>query len=190
LTVRLNLARTLANCAANGPGERFVVWVQGCPLRCPGCWNPDTWPFAPRQVREVDDLANEILATDGIDGVTFTGGEPFVQALALSEVARQVRQAGLSIFVFTGYDLDELTGSAARSLLGQVDVLVAGPYRLEERTLDLTWRGSANQQVHFLTDRYGPTDLVATATIEVRIEANGSITLTGFPRPGLLEDIG
>ena len=73
--MRLNLARTLPRSAANGPGERFVLWVQGCPLACPGCWNPDTWAFERRDLRSVEDLAAVILATEGIEGVTFTGGE-------------------------------------------------------------------------------------------------------------------
>src|SRR6476646_9130931 len=106
--MRVNVARTLPRSAANGPGERFVVWVQGCPRACPGCWNPDTWAFERRDLREVDDLIAEVLSTDGIEGVTFTGGEPFAQARALAEIARAVRATGLSVFVFTGYELDEL----------------------------------------------------------------------------------
>ena len=98
--MKLNLARTLHRSAANGPGERFVVWVQGCPLACPGCWNPDTWSFERRVVRDIDELAAEILSVEDIEGVTFTGGEPFAQARALAELARRVRHRGLSAFVF------------------------------------------------------------------------------------------
>ena len=99
--MRLNVARTLRRNAANGPGDRFVVWVQGCPLACPGCWNPDTWSFERRVVRDVGDLAAEILSVEDIEGVTFTGGEPFAQARALAELAHRVRLHRLSVFVFT-----------------------------------------------------------------------------------------
>lgn len=179
--MRVNVARTLARSAANGPGERFVVWVQGCPLACAGCWNPDTWDFARRDMRGVADLAAEILATGGIEGVTFTGGEPLVQARALTELATLIKQAGLSVFVFSGYELDELTHAAHRALLGVTDVLVAGRYVESQRTAELPWRGSANQRVHFLTDRYTPGDMVGAPEVEFHLGADGGLTVTGFP---------
>lgn len=184
--MKLNLARTLCRSAANGPGERFVVWVQGCPLGCPGCWNPDTWAFTPRLVRDVDDLAAEILSTEAIDGVTFTGGEPFAQARPLAELAHRVKLRGLSVFVFTGYDLHELRSDAAKRLLDVTDVLVAGRYVSERRTLTSPWLGSANQRVHFLSDRHGPSDM--TTALEVRIDRDGTCTLTGFPADEWLTD--
>src|SRR5512140_423529 len=172
LTMRLNVARVLPRSAANGPGDRFVVWVQGCPLACTGCWNPDTWPFERRDLREVDALVAEILATDGIEGVTFTGGEAFVQARALAELAHRVRGAGLSVFVFTGHERAELTEPEHRTLLALADVVVSGRYVEARRSLDLPWRGSANQQVHFLTRRYGPADLLRAPEIEFLIGAD------------------
>lgn len=179
--MRLNIARILRRSAANGPGERFVVWVQGCPLGCPGCWNPDTWAFQKRDLREVDDLVAEILATEGIEGVTFTGGEPFAQARALAHVGRAVREAGLSVFVFTGYDVDELDQAAHRALLAQTDVLVAGRYVESQRVAGVPWRGSSNQVACYLTDRYAPEDEVDAPQLELRIGADGAVTLTGFP---------
>ncbi|MBM4343935.1 MAG: radical SAM protein [Deltaproteobacteria bacterium] len=182
----LNLARTLARSAANGPGERFVVWVQGCPLACPGCWNPDTWAFGRRELHSVQDLAAIILATPGLEGVTFTGGEPFAQARALAALAAPVRAAGLSVFVFTGYDLSELTLPAHRALLELADVVVAGRYRQAERTLDLPWRGSGNQRVHFLSNRYGPEQLAGLPEVEFHLSTDGSLAVTGFPTAALL----
>lgn len=159
-----------------------MVWTQGCPLACPGCWNRDTWSFAKRQVVAVDALLGQIHATAGIEGVTFTGGEPFAQALSLAAVARAVRAAGLTVFVFSGYDLDEIqTSNERKVLLEHVDVLVAGRYVAEQRDLELPWRGSRNQQVHFLSERYGATDMLGAASVEVHIGADGAVTLTGFP---------
>ena len=184
--MRLNLARTLPRSAANGPGERFVLWVQGCPLACPGCWNPDTWAFKRRDLRSVEDLAAIILATEGIEGVTFTGGEPFAQARALTALAARVRFAGLSVFVFTGYDLDELTHPEHLALLAVSDVVVAGRYVEAERETGLAWRGSANQRVHFVSDRYSPADINEVAEVEFYINNDGTITVTGFPAAELL----
>ena len=179
--MRLNLARTLPRSAANGPGERFVLWVQGCPLACPGCWNTDTWSFARRDVRSVDDLLAEILVERDLEGVTFTGGEPFAQARALAALARGVRATGRSIVVFTGYALDELTRPDQRALLAEADVLVSGRYVAALRAPGLGLRGSSNQAVHFLTDRYGPGDLRDAPELEIHLLPDGSARLTGFP---------
>ncbi len=184
--MQLNVARTLSRSAANGPGERFVVWVQGCPLACTGCWNPDTWSFARRDVRDVADLVAEITATPGIEGVTFTGGEPFAQARALAEVGRAVQRAGLSVFTWTGYDFDELVWGAARDLVSLTDVLVTGHFQHELATFALPWRGSSNQRVHFLTDRYGPADMADAVPVEVLVGPDGALKVTGFPPPSLL----
>jgi anaerobic ribonucleoside-triphosphate reductase activating protein len=184
--MRLNIARVLARSAANGPGERFVVWVQGCPLACAGCWNPDTWAFERRDLQEVDALAAEIVSTVGIEGVTFTGGEPFAQARALAVLAQTVRDAGLSVFIFTGYEIAELTKPEHGALLNCADVLVAGRYVEERRSLGLPWRGSSNQTVHFRTQRYGPADMQQVAHVEFHLDEEGTLTVTGFPEPSLL----
>ncbi len=186
--MRLNLARTIPRSAANGPGERFVLWVQGCPLACPGCWNPDTWDFERRDLRSVDDLAACIIATEGIEGVTFTGGEPFAQARALTLLAERVRAAGLSVFVFTGYDLAELTRPDHLALLAVADVVVAGRYVEAERATGLVWRGSSNQRVHFLSARYDPIDMEEPGEVEFHLEKDGTLTVTGFPPAEMLPD--
>lgn len=184
----LNLARTLRRSAANGPGERFVLWVQGCPLACPGCWNPDTWSFARRNLREVGALVDEILGVPDIEGVTFTGGEPFAQARALAAVAERVHGAGLSVVVFTGHDLHELDGADARQLLRHTDLLVAGRYAEGEREEGLPLRGSRNQRLHFLSERYGPGDVIDAPEAELHLGPDGSISVTGFPGTDWLPD--
>jgi anaerobic ribonucleoside-triphosphate reductase activating protein len=139
---------------------------------------------------EVDDLVATILETEGIDGVTFTGGEPFAQARALSEVARHLKKAGLSVFVFTGHELDDLSHFDQQRLLEMADVVVAGRYVEAERAAGLVWRGSSNQQVHFLTDRYGPHDMARAPVVEFHLASDGTMTVTGFPVEGLLLGVG
>lgn len=184
--MQLNIARTLPRSAANGPGERFVIWVQGCPLACPGCWNPDTWSFVRRETQSVDELTTAILATPGIEGITLSGGEPFAQAKALAELALRVRTAGLSVFVFTGYEFEELVRPQDRKLLASTDVLVTGRFVQALATTSLPWRGSANQQIHFLTNRYDLRSAEAAAGSEVLIAPDGTLTFTGFPSDELL----
>jgi len=140
----LNLAHWMPRSRVNGPGERFVIWVQGCGLGCKGCWNPDTWSFAPRNEVAAASVMGWISATPGIEGVTFSGGEPFAQATALVPLARAIQTAGLSLMIFTGHELEELRSDAARELLSLTDILVTGRYVERERDLTLRWRGSQN----------------------------------------------
>ncbi len=104
----LRLAAFEPRSLANGPGVRAVVWVQGCGKRCPGCFNPEF------QAREggcevtAEEVLRRIAVAEGIEGVTFSGGEPFDQAAALAEVARGAQARGLGVVVFTGYTRGEL----------------------------------------------------------------------------------
>jgi len=113
----LNVARWVTRSRVNGPGERFVLWVQGCSIHCAGCWNRDTWSHAPRVQMTVDEVLREIDAADGIDGVTITGGEPFEQAEALLPLVEAIRARGLSVMMFTGREPGELSGAASRALV-------------------------------------------------------------------------
>jgi len=125
----------LEHSVANGPGERMVFWFQGCPLGCPGCFNPETHDGAPRRVLPVCALIEAALARRAsIEGITVTGGEPFAQPHALEALAAGVRGAGLSVLVFSGYTLCELRRqSHAAACLAHIDVLVAGRYAVKRR---------------------------------------------------------
>jgi anaerobic ribonucleoside-triphosphate reductase activating protein len=123
-----------------------------------------------------------------LEGVTFLGGEPFLQAQGLAVVAAGARESGLSVMVFTGFTLDELRELAMPSteeLLRQTDVLVDGPYDAMLPDAERNWVGSANQRFHYLSDRYdqaiesGPTG--ADRSIECRIEADGRVVVNGWP---------
>ena len=179
--MNLRLARTITRSQANGPGERFVVWVQGCPIHCPGCWNQDTWDPSGGLDSSVAELLSAISAEAGLEGVTFTGGEPMAQAEALAELATACRSRGLSVFIFTGYRQDQLKSEAQRKLWDLADIVVAGPYVQAQRSFEHAWVGSANQQVHFVSTRYSAADQLAAIRAEAHLEADGTITWTGFP---------
>lgn len=192
---RLNLSGFLLRSAVNGPGIRTVVWVQGCPIRCKGCFNTASWSFFPVITMPARELAGRILATEGIDGVTFSGGEPFAQAMPLAEVAEQVREAGLTVVTYSGYTHAELTQSrdpAWKQLLTATDLLIAGPYR-EDEACTAPFMGSANQQVILLNERIIPESEILRKskeeTIEFTIAPDGMVTTTGFPTPAIVRQI-
>jgi anaerobic ribonucleoside-triphosphate reductase activating protein len=182
----LNYAGFLACSTVNGPGRRAVIWVQGCPLRCSGCFNPELWPFAPRNRIRTGDLADRITAVPDIEGVTFSGGEPFCQAAALAEVGDLVRETGLNVVTFTGFPYRELRLRQRASwiaLLQATDLLIAGPYR-PDLPCSHPLRASANQEVvHISSLLTGREDEPgqAAGTVEYTISPEGVITATGFP---------
>ena len=182
----LHIAAYLPRSRANGPELRSVLWVQGCPFRCAGCFNPDFLPFASgRSGREAAtrEVADWMLTESETEGVTFSGGEPFAQAGALACVAECVRAAGKGVLVFTGYDAIELRSSrnpGFRRLLQAADLLVAGRYRSEMPGRH-PLLASANQELVFLTERYREADFGGRRRTEFRIAASGAITVSGFP---------
>lgn len=154
---QLHLARWSPRCTVLGPGTRAVLWVQGCPLRCPGCVAPETLRFAGGSVHDPEELGDQLAALPDIDGVTFSGGEPTAQAAALCRLIDRVRATrNLSFLSYTGQTIEHLRErgtDAQRELLARLDVLIDGPY-VAARHTDKRWRGSDNQRVLFLTDRH------------------------------------
>jgi anaerobic ribonucleoside-triphosphate reductase activating protein len=189
--MKLRVHNFLKCSFANGPGARAVIWVQGCPLHCPGCFNPDTHNFKSGNWVETMSLAHEILdLSHQIQGVTISGGETLAQPEALSELLATLRdQSSLSVILFTGYSwsemlslpgfspLDSLTGMPP--LLRCVDVILAGRYDHRQH-LASGLRGSANKTVHFLTNRYSPFDFASVPPAEIILERNGRIIRSGI----------
>lgn len=182
----VNVAHWLPRSQANGPGTRFVLWTQGCPLACPGCWNPDTWSTESRTLMSVDEILARIDEATPIEGVTLSGGEPFAQAAVLVQLASAVRDRGLTCMAFTGYEMWELTSPDQRALLNLLDIVVTGRFVAAQRRSDLLWRGSSNQVVHFLTDRYRQGEHVEAVAVEVALDGRGGARVTGFPSHSLL----
>lgn len=190
----LRVAEVTENCTVLGPcapgRARAVVWVQGCPLRCSGCISTEYLPFEGGTPTATRALADRILALDGVDGVTFSGGEPFAQAAALAELVDRLRAAGdWSVMSYTGHTLEwlEARGTPAQqALLERLDLLVDGPY-VERLHRPLLWRGSSNQRIHVLSNRHedvatrvAAPDGDRPAGIEVEVKS-GSFRLLGVP---------
>jgi anaerobic ribonucleoside-triphosphate reductase activating protein len=184
--VVVEVAQVVPRTEAEGPGWRWALWVQGCPLRCPGCCNPEMLAFRPATSRTPEELAASIDPAT-VEGVSFLGGEPFAQAAGLAALARLVRARGLSVMVFSGYTLAELRARPdAAPLLAETDLLVDGRYDRKRRTTRRRWIGSENQVLHFFGDRYRPDDarFAAPNHVELRF-ADGVLTVNGFPIGGV-----
>jgi len=192
----LNLAHAGITEEANGPGRRFTVWVQGCPLGCPGCFNPDLQPLVPRREVRPEELAREAADAGPWEGVTLSGGEPFLQANALATFLDQLRGCSgpFATIAFTGFRLGELRrrGRGAAALLTRVDLLVDGRYRREHASQQ-PLRGSANQRLVALTpEGDGLREQVERsppAGCEVHIGGAGEVILTGFPPEDLVRSV-
>lgn len=134
----------------DGPGFRFVLFVQGCRHHCKGCHNPESWAFDGGEDMTVGEIFEQIKAEPHLRGVTFSGGEPFEQVEPLIELAKLVKEAGLTLMSYSGYTLEELQerhDPATDELLGMLDMLVDGRYIEAQRNLTLIYRGSENQRV-------------------------------------------
>jgi anaerobic ribonucleoside-triphosphate reductase activating protein len=162
---------------ANGPGARFVVWLQGCTLGCPGCFNPTTHDANGGNALTIDAIAAQI--PDDVEGLTLSGGEPLQQANAAAELLDIARARGLSTLAFSGYAIDEIRAlPGGLAVLDRLDVLIDGRYIAGER-LATGLRGSANQRIQLLTPRYTLAEVEATPVAEIRISKSGDVVLTG-----------
>lgn len=147
-----------AESIVDGPGMRYVIFTQGCPHRCPGCHNPQTHDFAGGKKADIPAILSEIAADPLLQGVTFSGGEPFCQPGQLAQIAQAVRGMGKDVVAYSGYTLEQLeemaeTDPAVERLLSLCDVLIDGPYIEAQRDLTLRFRGSANQRIIDLRQR-------------------------------------
>ena len=186
----LNLASRLSCTEAEGPGRRAALWVQGCNKRCRGCCNPAYLKLVERELVStssvLDWLANAHHAHD-LEGVTFLGGEPMLQAQGLAVVAQGAQSLGLSVMVFSGYtktELDMMQLPGVDQLLRYMDVLVDGPYEASLPEISRRWAGSTNQQFHYLTARYDSrieSDGEVERVLEVRLKTDGSVFVNGWP---------
>lgn len=147
--MQIKVAGIVNESIVDGPGFRLAIFTQGCPHHCPGCHNPQTHDFEGGQWMDTDAIIQMARENILLDGVTFSGGEPFCQPEACAEIASAVRIAGLNVWSYSGYTFEQLIdkNDACRAFLQQIDVLVDGPFLIEKRTLDMRFRGSSNQRL-------------------------------------------
>lgn len=137
---------------ADGPGLRTSIYSSGCPHHCRGCHNPQSWDIANGKWMSIDEIL-DIIKADSISNVSFSGGDPFFQVEAFTELARRIKtETGKTIWCWTGYTIEQIRSDEHLSmLLPYIDTLVDGPFILKQRDTTLLFRGSPNQRIIHLT---------------------------------------
>ena len=178
----MNIAHIEKQSFIYGPGCRYVIWTQGCSIRCEGCWNKSMWDFAPVNDITVFELFGQITGLgEKVEGVTLLGGEPLDQYDETLTLLQLCAKIGLSSMLFTGYELWEISQKGMSDIQKYLDILITGRYEETKRTLRHQWIGSTNQEIHFLSDRYADYIVRNGNYMEVSIEEDGSLTILGFP---------
>ena len=185
----IRLGHRLDHSEIYGPGVRSVFWAQGCNLACKGCWNTQYWSIHGGLEIEVSQILDELDQLDGIKGITLLGGEPLQQSEASLELVRGCKEMGLSVFLYTGYEPSEFN-EKMQACFDLSDIAVTGRFVEELRDTTLRWRGSGNQQVHFISDLYDKSVLQEQTEVECHILPNGEIRMVGYAEPELSELLG
>ena len=197
----ISVAATREYSMREGPGIRYVIWVQGCSLKCKGCFNPHFWSQHGGSSRDVDSLLQDVIAArikfPEIEGVTFLGGEPFEQAESLAKLSKKLHERDFSIMVFSGYTLAELKDHQSSeyesrlNFLASIDLLVDGRYQQDKVDIDRPWVGSKNQEFHFLTERYSEATLFRSAKdgLEITVLNSGEVQINGWATDSQLENL-
>lgn len=152
LTDTLRISGVINDSIVDGPGIRLTIFTQGCPHRCEGCHNPQTHDFDGGEDVTLESLLEKVKGNPLLDGVTFSGGEPFCQAKQLYEFGLEIKKAGLNVVTYTGYLYEYLMEHADpdnyyNELLSVTDYLVDGPFILSKRDILLKFKGSSNQRI-------------------------------------------
>lgn len=147
--MKLRISGIVEESVVDGPGIRFVIFTQGCIHNCEGCHNMDTHDLAGGTEMDIDELFERIRKNPMLDGVTFSGGEPMLQVAPLVELAKKCRAEGLNVYTYTGFEWEMLMNNKEKylELLQLTDVLIDGKFILEEKSLELNFRGSHNQRI-------------------------------------------
>ena len=146
--MKVKIAGITKESVVDGPGIRYVIFSQGCKHNCKGCHNPSTHNFNNGEEIDVDEIINNVLNAKHIDGVTFSGGDPFYQPKEFSYIAKALHKNNINILSYTGFTYEKIVNDKdMKDFLENIDILVDGPFIEKERNLKLSFRGSNNQRV-------------------------------------------
>lgn len=156
--INLRLSGILPESIVDGWGIRFTIFSQGCEFNCPDCHNPQTHDINGGYEIDINEVFNQIKATPIISGVTFSGGEPFLQAKAFSKLAKMIHtHTKLNIITYTGYKFEELIeiskhNSDFKNLVFESDFIIDGRFEKDKKSFDLQFKGSSNQRIIIVKD--------------------------------------
>ena len=150
--LEIRLAGVIKESIVDGPGIRYVIFTQGCPHHCVGCHNPQTHDFNGGYLTNIQNLINlidEALEDPLIQGITLSGGEPFMQPLPLMEIVKAVKAKGKDVVAYSGFTFEEIVkaGDDKLKLLELCDYLIDGKFDINKKSLVLQFRGSSNQRI-------------------------------------------
>ena len=148
--MRISLSGITGDSIVDGPGLRLTIFTQGCLHNCPGCHNPQTHDPSGGSWADTEDILAAAAAHPLLDGITLSGGDPFMQPVPCLALAEGAHKLGLNFWTYTGYTwaaLWEENDAEKLALLKETDVLVDGPFLLAERSLELQFCGSRNQRL-------------------------------------------
>ena len=149
--IKFNVASINKCTEVEGPFKRLCIWFQGCDIHCEGCCNPDYQEFIPRNLMSLDDILSIIKEAQdkfGIEGVTFSGGEPSLQQ-NLPILTNKIKELGLGVISFTGHLYEQV-----KDCFEGCDVVLDGSYKKDEKETQRRLIGSRNQRIICLTERY------------------------------------
>ena len=148
--MKISLSGITGDSIVDGPGIRLTIFTQGCPHNCLGCHNPQTHDPSGGSWADTDDIIAAAAENPLLDGITLSGGDPFMQPIECTELAKGAHKHGLNVWTYTGYTWEALwqeNDPDKIALLKESDVLIDGPFILAERSLELKFRGSKNQRI-------------------------------------------
>lgn len=192
----INVSHVVNSTTVLGPGNRFVLWVQGCNKRCKNCINPAGQTMEEGQLISVENIFQMIYQQEGIQGVTISGGEPLLQFPAVFKLVMLIKEyTNLDIMLFSGYTYEEIKMQYSKEILdlffGKIDIFVDGEY-IDELNDNQMYRGSGNQNIYFFTDKYRSFEdkILNTCNrdIEFEVENNTDVFLVGIPPRNFQEE--
>lgn len=147
--MKVHILDIIRGTTVDGPGFRTSIYFAGCRHECPGCHNPQSWDFNGGRETDIDDIMKIVIEEDF--DVTLTGGDPMYQPEIVKELSRRVKEAGHSVWVYTGFTWEEIQNDRRlMDALEYVEAIVDGPFIMSLRDTDLKFRGSSNQKIVFL----------------------------------------
>ena len=186
--MHVNIGHRLARSEIYGPGVRSVLWLQGCTLACKGCWNTQFWSPRGGIQTDVSSILAEWEQQDGLEGITLLGGEPFQQLEATEALITGAKRLGLTVFVYTGYTMDEFSPAMERCFLPQTSW---SPAATSTRCVTRRYAGRFKQpEVHFPTGHYRHLEVEEQHEVEVHISETGELEMFGYAPHDLIEVLG
>jgi anaerobic ribonucleoside-triphosphate reductase activating protein len=146
--MKVRVAGIVKESVVDGPGVRYAIFAQGCKHGCKSCHNPNTHNLSGGELIDADELVSDILNNKHVDGVTFSGGDPFFQPEEFAYIGFKLKQNGINILSYTGFKYEDIVADEKKfKLLQKVDTLIDGPFIIDKKTLKLPFRGSSNQRI-------------------------------------------